>query len=130
MPFLHHYGCNAQLPGTGPYDVTVRIDPPTYQRHNPVNGARYAEPVEVHFDKVTFSNGRSPAPARNVEGQTPRRCGTTRQPETPPGPATRGGRNTARRDLGGTDRPGARGRLRRHTTVTYSRTGRDVGTPG
>ncbi|MEU4214139.1 iron transporter [Actinoplanes sp. NPDC026623] len=67
-PFLHHYGCNAQLPGTGPYDVTVHIDPPTYMRHDPVNGARYADPVEVHFDKVTFSNGRKPSPGAQPRG--------------------------------------------------------------
>jgi uncharacterized protein involved in high-affinity Fe2+ transport len=67
-PFLHHYGCNATLPGTGPFDVTIRIAPPHYMRHDPVNGARYAKPVEVRLDKVTFANGRKPSPDAQPRG--------------------------------------------------------------
>jgi hypothetical protein len=64
-PFLHHYGINARLPGEGPYDVTVRIAPPIYMRHDPINGKRYAEPVTARFKKVRFASGRKPS--QNVE---------------------------------------------------------------
>ena len=67
-PFLHHYGCNAELPGTGPYDVAIRISPPEYMRHDPINGKRYAEPVEVRFDRVKFTNGRKPSPDAQPRG--------------------------------------------------------------
>jgi hypothetical protein len=35
---------------------------PEFMRHDPVSGARYAEPVEVQFDQVSFANGRKPGP--------------------------------------------------------------------
>ncbi|MFY1636789.1 iron transporter [Solwaraspora sp. WMMB335] len=67
-PFLHHYGGNAAVPGPGPYDVTVRIAPPEFMRHDPVNGRRYAAPVEVRFDQVTFANGRKTSPDARPRG--------------------------------------------------------------
>ncbi|MEH1127166.1 iron transporter [Micromonospora sp. CPCC 206061] len=61
-PFLYHYGINAEVPGEGPFDVTVRIQPPDFMRHDPVNGQRFAEPAEAAFTQVRFNTGvkRSP----------------------------------------------------------------------
>lgn len=67
-PFLYHYGGNARVPDTGPYDVVVRVPAPTFMRHDPVNGKRYAEPVEVRFDKVEFANGRKLSPDARPRG--------------------------------------------------------------
>ncbi|MEU4245691.1 iron transporter [Actinoplanes sp. NPDC026619] len=67
-PFLYHYGSNAQLPGEGPYDVTVRIGAPHFMRHDPVNGKRYAEPVTARFEKVRFASGRKLSPDASPRG--------------------------------------------------------------
>lgn len=67
-PFLYHYGGNGRVPDNGPFDVLVRIPPPTFMRHDPVNGKRYAEPVEVRFEKVEFANGRKPSPEARPRG--------------------------------------------------------------
>lgn len=67
-PFLHHYGTNAAVPDEGPYRVTVRIAPAGFMRHDPVNGRRYAEPVEVHFDDVRLARGRKPSPNAQPRG--------------------------------------------------------------
>ncbi|MER7455976.1 iron transporter [Micromonospora sp. NPDC126480] len=69
-PFLHHYGTNAKVPGQGPYRVTIRIAPAGFMRHDPVNGRRYAQPVEVHFDNVTLNNGRKPSPDAKPRGSS------------------------------------------------------------
>ncbi|MGY1665774.1 hypothetical protein [Geodermatophilus sp. SYSU D00696] len=71
-PFLYHYGFNACLPGEGPYTVLVEIDPPTWLRHDPVNGRRFATPVDVVFDGVTVQPGRKPSPDARPRGpETP-----------------------------------------------------------
>lgn len=57
-PWLHHYGRNWKLPGSGTYDLKVRIEPPTFMRHDRKNGRRYAEPVEVEFRRVRIDVGR------------------------------------------------------------------------
>lgn len=57
-PFLYHYGSNAVLPGTGPFDVTVQVRAPGFMRHDPVNGRRYPEAVTARFRKVKFACGR------------------------------------------------------------------------
>jgi uncharacterized protein involved in high-affinity Fe2+ transport len=56
-PWLYHYGRNWQLPGDGEYTMRVRINAPTFMRHDPENGIRYAEPVEVEFDSVKIETG-------------------------------------------------------------------------
>jgi hypothetical protein len=61
-PYLYHYGTNARVPGEGPYSIRVRIDPPTFMRHDPVNGKRYEEPVELVFRDRRFKLGRKPSP--------------------------------------------------------------------
>ncbi|OLR93623.1 iron transporter [Actinokineospora bangkokensis] len=68
-PFLHHYGANVRIPGEGAYTVQVRIEPPAFMRHDPVNGKRYAEPVDVTFTDVTFRPGRKPSPEAGPRGE-------------------------------------------------------------
>ena len=50
-PWLYHYGRNWKVPGEGDYRVTVRIEAPTFMRHDHENGKRFAEPVEVEFER-------------------------------------------------------------------------------
>ncbi|MDT0276139.1 iron transporter [Blastococcus goldschmidtiae] len=71
-PFLHHYGFNAKVPGEGPFTVAVRIEPPSWMRHDPRNGKRYADPVDVVFADVGFEPGRKPSPEASPRGpETP-----------------------------------------------------------
>ncbi|MEU8230474.1 hypothetical protein AB0C12_12845 [Actinoplanes sp. NPDC048967] len=42
--------------------LTVRIAVPTFMRHDPVNGKRYAQPVTARFEKVRFASERKPSP--------------------------------------------------------------------
>ena len=67
-PYLYHYGTNAKVPGEGPYTVRVRIEAPTFMRHDPVNGKRYAEPVQVLFEDRRFTPGRKPSPDAQPRG--------------------------------------------------------------
>lgn len=57
-PGLYHYGANLTVPGDGTYDVLVRIEPPTFGRHDRKNGDRYAEPVDVRFEDVDVRCGQ------------------------------------------------------------------------
>ncbi|MGY1634396.1 iron transporter [Geodermatophilus sp. SYSU D01186] len=71
-PFLHHYGLNATVPGGGPYTVVVHIEPPSWMRHDPRNGRRFGEPVDVVFADVGFEPGRKPSPDAGPRGpETP-----------------------------------------------------------
>jgi Fe2+ transport protein len=67
-PYLYHYGTNARVPDEGPYNVRVRIDPPTFMRHDPVNGRRYADRVDVAFENRRFEPGRKPSPDAQPRG--------------------------------------------------------------
>ena len=67
-PFLHHYGTNAVVPDEGPYTVTVRIAAPGWMRHDPINGNRYSEPVEIVFADQRFDPGRKPSPDAQPRG--------------------------------------------------------------
>jgi hypothetical protein len=67
-PFLYHYGANVMVPEAGDYTVTVRIGQPDFHRHDPVNGRRYLDPVEVTFDRIHFEPGVKP---RQDGGQAP-----------------------------------------------------------
>jgi len=68
-PFLHHYGLNVQVAAEGPYDVRVRVEPPTWMRHDPKNGRRFAEPVEDFFGDLSFEPGRKPSPDAQPRGE-------------------------------------------------------------
>ncbi len=60
-PWLYHYGRNWKVPGDGEYAVRVRIEPPSFMRHDHENGRRYGEPVEVEFERVPISTGQKQA---------------------------------------------------------------------
>ena len=57
-PWLYHYGRNWKVPGDGMYTLRVRVEPPTYARHDKKNGVRYREPVEVEFRGVKIETGQ------------------------------------------------------------------------
>lgn len=50
-PWLYHYGRNWLLPGEGDYRIHVRIEPPTFHRHDHNNGKRFTEPVEIELTR-------------------------------------------------------------------------------
>ena len=56
-PMLYHYGRNWTVPSDGTYKLHVRVDPPTFMRHDDVNGCRFKEVVEVTFDSVQVERG-------------------------------------------------------------------------
>jgi hypothetical protein len=57
-PMLYHYGRNWTVPGDGEYTLRVRVEPPTFMRHDQVNGRRFIESVEVTFDHVKVKTGQ------------------------------------------------------------------------
>lgn len=57
-PMLYHYGRNWTVPTDGTYTLRVRVEPPTFMRHDEVNGKRFTEAVDVTFDKVQVQRGR------------------------------------------------------------------------
>lgn len=57
-PGVYHYGKNLKVPGDGRYTLQLRIDPPTFMRHDKVNGERYAETAEVTFEGVQVKTGK------------------------------------------------------------------------
>jgi hypothetical protein len=67
-PLVYHYGGNAKVPDKGPYDVLVRVGPAPFMRHDPINGRRYAEPVQARFEGVHLVNGRKTSPEAAPRG--------------------------------------------------------------
>ena len=61
-PWLFHYGRNWQVPGDGNYSIHVHIEPPKFMRHDKENGLRYADPVEVTFEKIGIETGVKHSP--------------------------------------------------------------------
>ncbi|MBN9032348.1 MAG: hypothetical protein BGO05_23805 [Rhizobiales bacterium 63-7] len=57
-PGLYHYGRNIKVPGDGEYRLQVTIKPPTFMRHDKVNGKRYAKTIDVTFDAVMIKTGK------------------------------------------------------------------------
>ncbi|GGL99024.1 iron transporter [Deinococcus aerophilus] len=57
-PGLYHYGKNIRVPGDGEYDLTVRVEAPTFMRHDKQNGQRYARGAEVTFRKIQVKTGQ------------------------------------------------------------------------
>lgn len=57
-PWLFHYGRNWHVPGDGTYKLKVRIEPPTFMRHDRENGKRYTKPEVVEFDRVSIETGQ------------------------------------------------------------------------
>ena len=56
-PMIYHYGRNWTVPTDGEYTLRVHVDPPTFMRHDQVNGCRFIEPVEVEFTGVKVERG-------------------------------------------------------------------------
>ncbi|MBW3590975.1 MAG: iron transporter [Actinobacteria bacterium] len=57
-PWLFHYGRNWHVPGDGTYGLRVRIEPPTFMRHDRKNGKRYTQPEVVEFNRVRIETGQ------------------------------------------------------------------------
>lgn len=57
-PWLYHYGRNWQLPGDGIYTLRIRVEAPTWGRHDQRNGQRFAGPVEVEFEQIRITTGQ------------------------------------------------------------------------
>ena len=57
-PVLYHYGRNWELPRDGEYTMRVRVEPPTFSRHDRINGKRCVEAAECEFKPVKIVRGR------------------------------------------------------------------------
>lgn len=57
-PMLYHYARNWTLPSEGSYTLQVAFEPPTFHRHDEVNGCRFTEPCRVTFEGVRIETGR------------------------------------------------------------------------
>ncbi len=55
-PMIYHYGRSWVAPADGEYVLCVRVEPPTFMRHDEVNGRRFTEPVE---NRVQRREGRA-----------------------------------------------------------------------
>jgi hypothetical protein len=51
-PMISHYGRNCVVPSDGEYTLRVCVEPPTFMRHDEINGRRFTEPVVVEFTGV------------------------------------------------------------------------------
>ena len=56
-PMLYHYGRNWTVPADGAYTLHVRVEPPTFMRHDEVNGCRFKDVVETMFEGVQVERG-------------------------------------------------------------------------
>jgi hypothetical protein len=59
-PMVYHYARDWELPTDGLYTLAVHIDPPTFMRHDEINGKRYLEPVDIVFENVDIALGAEP----------------------------------------------------------------------
>ncbi|KAE8764855.1 iron transporter [Georgenia thermotolerans] len=59
-PMLYHYARNWTLPEDGEYTLRVHVDPPTFMRHDEINGRRFTEPVDAEFTGVQIERGAEP----------------------------------------------------------------------
>jgi hypothetical protein len=55
---IYDYGHNWTVPADGEHTLRVYIEPPTFMRHDEVNGRRFQEPVDVEFRSVQVKHGR------------------------------------------------------------------------
>ncbi|MFC3300550.1 hypothetical protein FJV46_08650 [Arthrobacter agilis] len=65
-PMLYHYARNRTLPEDGEYTLRVHIEPPTFMRHDEINGRRFTEAVDIEFTGVQIERG-----AESVTPPTP-----------------------------------------------------------
>lgn len=59
-PMLYHYGRNWTLPEDGEYTLRVHVDPPTFMRHDEINGRRFTAPLDTEFTNVRVERGAEP----------------------------------------------------------------------
>lgn len=59
-PMMYHYARNWTLPADGEYALRVHIEPPTFMRHDEVNGRRFTAAVDVEFTGVSIKRGAEP----------------------------------------------------------------------
>lgn len=57
-PMIYHYGRNWTTDADGLHTLRVRVEPPTFMRHDQVNGRRFTAPTEVEFHDVMVKRGR------------------------------------------------------------------------
>lgn len=57
-PMIYHYGRNWTVPADGSYTLRVHVDPPTFMRHDEVNGCRFTGPADVEFTGVSIQRAR------------------------------------------------------------------------
>lgn len=57
-PWLHHYGRNWTVPGSGTYRLAVHVKPAPFMRHDKENGARFTQPVDVEWPSVSIEAGQ------------------------------------------------------------------------
>lgn len=57
-PWLHHCGCNWQVPNEGPYTLQVRVEVPGFPRHDKTNDKCFTRLEEVEFLDVRLENGQ------------------------------------------------------------------------
>ena len=56
-PMIYHYGRNWTVPADGAYTLRIRVEPPTFGRHDEVNGMRFTDVVDVQFKGVSVERG-------------------------------------------------------------------------
>ena len=59
-PMLYHYARNWELPDDGEYTLRVHVDPPTFMRHDEINGRRFTAPADAEFTGVSIERGAEP----------------------------------------------------------------------
>lgn len=59
-PMMYHYARNWNLPEDGAYTLRVHVDPPTFMRHDEINGRRFTEPADLEFTDVRIERGAEP----------------------------------------------------------------------
>lgn len=65
-PLLHRYGKNITIPEDGTYTLKVKIAPPTFWRHDPVNGDRFADTVRADFQDISLIAGNLKDPLKEA----------------------------------------------------------------
>ena len=56
-PMIYHYGRNLKVPADGEYTLHVHVEPPTFMRHDEINGKRFLTAVDAQFSGVKVQTG-------------------------------------------------------------------------
>lgn len=59
-PMLYHYARNWTVPEDGDYTLRVHIEPPTFMRHDEINGRRFTDAADAEFTGVKIERGAEP----------------------------------------------------------------------